>query len=264
MPRNPRESLYGYYRGELRRLHEALAAHLGLSPDDGALRRAIREINGLRRRLHKLNRLRREARPRISGADALAVHVAAQSLPVAQARRLLDRVLEALDARPGLESPRGRLMLIGAELDEPEFVEAIESQGALVVADRLCFGARSVLEPIAEDGDDPLDDIGRAYFFRPSCARMIGDFPQRWEAITALAAQARVDGVIFERLIFCDPWGADQHNLLRRAKQEGDFPVLSLSREYGIVPTGQLKTRVQAFLEQIEIAAARRAAGDLR
>jgi hypothetical protein len=42
-----------------------------------------------------------------------------------------------------------------------------------------------------------------------------------------------------EEIIFCDPWGADLHN---------------------IMPTGQVKTRVQAFLEKIEIAKAQQAA----
>ena len=38
------------------------------------------------------------------------------------------------------------------------------------------------------------------------------------------------------------------------------FPFLSLTREYGIVPTGQVRTRVQAFLEKLEIARVRRGA----
>ena len=112
----------------------------------------------------------------------------------------------------------------------------------------------------AEKAPDPLDAIGRAYFFRPSCARMIGDFPARWQNLKALVARARADGVIFERVIFCDPWGAELYSVLRRAEKENSFPVLSLSREYGIVPTGQIKTRVQAFLEKIEIGRAQRAA----
>ena len=45
---------------------------------------------------------------------------------------------------------------------------------------------------------------------------------------------------------------------LRQLEQA--FPVLSFSREYNIVPTGQIKTRVQAFLEKIEIARAQRKA----
>jgi len=133
-----------------------------------------------------------------------------------------------------------------------------------VVADLLCFGARSVLDPIDENAADPLDAIGRAYFFRPSCARMIGDFPNRWENLKERTATARADGVIFERLMFCDPWGAELHNLMVRSQKENAFPILSLSREYNIVPTGQIKTRVQAFVEKIEIARAQKATSEGR
>ena len=264
VPRSPREDLYGYYLEELRTLVAGLESSLGISVDNDALREAIRIMNEIRRRLTMINLMRLEDRPRLSGAESLAVHIASQVVPPDVFIDLADRLINGLKDDPGLESPRGRLVLIGAELDEPEFVEAIESQGALVVADRLCFGARSVLDPINENSADPLDTVARAYFFHPSCARMIGDFPNRWAALKKTVADARADGVVFERLVFCDPWGAEVHNILQRVKKEHAFPVLVLSREYGIVPTGQVKTRVQAFVEKIEIARAqKRAAGDV-
>jgi benzoyl-CoA reductase/2-hydroxyglutaryl-CoA dehydratase subunit BcrC/BadD/HgdB len=251
VPRSPRESLFAYYLEEVRRLYHDLGRHLGREPSDDALREAVRALNENRRRLSEVNRLRLEDRPRLSGSDALAVHIAAQVLPPSVFGSLADRLLEALRRHPGIASPRGRLLLLGAELNEPEYVDAIESQGALVVADRLCFGARSVLEPIDDQAPDPLAAIARAYFFRPSCARMIGDFPNRWAALQSLVADARADGVVLERLLFCDPWGAEVHNLSLRAKAAG-LPLLVLQRECGIVPAGQIKTRVQAFLEKLE------------
>jgi len=260
IPRAPRESLYAYYRDELRTLYAGMTASFGTQGSDDALREAIRTLNGTRLRLARINRMRMEERPKLTGAEALAIHIASMVVPPAVFADLADRLIDELEKRPGLEPPRARLVLVGAELDEPSFIRAIESQGALVVADRLCFGARSVLEPIDEETGDPLDAIGRAYFFRPSCARMIGDFQNRWISINHAVDEARADGVVFERLVFCDPWGADLHNINERVKRTGAFPFLSLSREYGIVPTGQIKTRVQAFVEKIEIGRAQRAA----
>jgi benzoyl-CoA reductase/2-hydroxyglutaryl-CoA dehydratase subunit BcrC/BadD/HgdB len=265
VPRNPRESLYGYYKKELQKLLAEMESHFGVHISNDDLRDAIARMNANRRRLHLLNTMRRENKPKLSGAEALSVHIASQVLPPKVFAEMADRVLEALSDRPGLASPRGRLILIGAELDEPEFVEAVESQGALVVADMLCFGERSVLDLLNEKAADPLETIARAYFFRPSCARMIGDFPNRWENLKQLATAARADGIVFEKIVFCDPWAAEQHNLALRTKNEEFLPLLTLSREYGIVPTGQIKTRVQAFVEKIEIARAQNAAhGDNR
>jgi benzoyl-CoA reductase subunit C len=260
VPRTPRESLYGYYLGEIRNLIAGMEEAFGVRVGPDELREGVRAINANRRRLRIANEMRREDRPKISGAEALSLHIASQVLPPAVFADLADRLIEALKDRPGLDSSRARLVLVGAELDETEYVEAIESQGALVVGDLICFGARSVLEPLDEDAADPLDAVGRAYFFSSSCARMIGDFPRRWEELKDLVKRVRGDGVIFERIIFCDPWGAELHNILHRAEKENAFPVLSLTREYNIVPTGQVKTRVQAFVEKLEIARVQRAA----
>ena len=265
VPRNPRESLYGYYKNELQKLLSEMQDHFGVHISDDDLREAIAAMNANRIRLQLLNTLRREEKPKLSGAEALSVHIASQVLPPKVFGEVADRLMEGLKDRPGLASPRGRLILIGAELDEPEYLEAIESQGALVVADMLCFGERSVLDPLDENTADPLDTIARAYFFRSSCARMIGDFPNRWENLKQLATAVGADGIVFEKIVFCDPWAAEQHNLILRSKNEEFIPMLTLSREYGIVPTGQVKTRVQAFVEKIEIARAQKAAsGDRR
>ncbi len=259
VPRNLRESLLEYYRNELRKLYHELASQFGNEPSDERLSEAIATYNEVRKRLQRINRLRMQEPARLSGADALAIHIASQVMPPSDFVELADELLAALPQREPLAPSRARVVLVGAELDEPAFVEAIESQGALVVADRLCFGARSVLD-CYEPESDPIDAIARAYFFRPSCARMIGDFPQRWAALRHLIAESRSDGVIFERLVFCDPWGGELHNLMHRAKEGEALPLLNLAREYGIVATGQVRTRVQAFVERIEIAAQRGAA----
>jgi benzoyl-CoA reductase/2-hydroxyglutaryl-CoA dehydratase subunit BcrC/BadD/HgdB len=265
VPRTPRESLFGYYLEELRKLLTGFEKHFGIKISQDNLREAIRKTNENRRRLERINQFRLLDRPKLSGAEALSVQIASQVLPPAVFANLAERLIEGLNDRAGMDSPRGRLALIGGEMDEPRYVEAIESQGALVVADLLCFGSRSILGPIDEEAADPLEAIGRIYFFSPSCARMIGDFPNRWAKLKELIKTARVDGLIFERIIFCDPWAGELHNIINRTKKEGDFPILSLQREYGVVPTGQLKTRVQAFLEKIEISQAQKAAsGDAR
>ncbi|MFW5741019.1 MAG: 2-hydroxyacyl-CoA dehydratase subunit D [Myxococcota bacterium] len=256
VPRTPRESLFGYYLEELRTLYERLSEQFGRAADDEGLRQGIRQVEGNRRRLRALPALRRLHAPKLTGAESLDLHMAAQVLPPEEFQARMDDVLAELEARQGFGDLRARFVLLGAELDDPAYVRALESQGALVVGDQLCFGARSVLPPIDPAGPDPLEAIARAYFFRHSCARMMGDFPARFEAIVRLVRDTRADGVIFQRLVFCDPWGADLHNILNRSREARGFPVLSLSREYGIVPTGQLRTRVQAFVERIEIARA--------
>ncbi len=252
VPRNARESLYPYYREEVERLIAELGEHVGTKVDDAALEAAIGQHNRVRERLRRLDALRAGDRPVLRGSELLTLSVAALVLPPEAFLAETDVLLEALDEDPPApRTGRARLLLAGGELDEPGLIEAIESQGAEVVADTLCAGGRSYDVPVPEGTDDPLDAICRRTFFQVSCARMIGNFPDRVEALMARCAERGVDGVVFQRLTFCDPWGGEVHNLRHRLKPLG-MPMLVLEREYGRVPTGQVRTRVQAFLELIE------------
>jgi len=86
---------------------------------------------------------------------------------------------------------------------------------------------------------------------RPSCPRMYGDQPRRMDYIQELAKEFRVDGIIGERLIFCDQWLVE-HYMTGLDLKEAEIPFLQLDREYIMGGKGQLRTRVQAFLETIE------------
>jgi benzoyl-CoA reductase/2-hydroxyglutaryl-CoA dehydratase subunit BcrC/BadD/HgdB len=59
-----------------------------------------------------------------------------------------------------------------------------------------------------------------------------------------------VDGIILERLAFCDHWGFEQATIENDLK-EADIPRLIMDREYILSGVGQLRTRVQAFLETL-------------
>ena len=56
----------------------------------------------------------------------------------------------------------------------------------------------------------------------------------------------KVDGAIFERMMFCETWGFEQYSLTNDFK-EWDIPLLCMDREYILSGVGQLRTRIQAF-----------------
>jgi benzoyl-CoA reductase/2-hydroxyglutaryl-CoA dehydratase subunit BcrC/BadD/HgdB len=58
------------------------------------------------------------------------------------------------------------------------------------------------------------------------------------------------DGIIAEKMMFCDQWDVEGYLLELDLKEEG-IPFLKLDREYITSGTGQLKTRVQAFIESM-------------
>jgi len=117
------------------------------------------------------------------------------------------------------------------------------------VADRFCTGSIPGLEPVTLSGD-PLADMARHVFRKTMCPRMMEDFDRRVEKIIETVKEYRVDGVIIQIVKFCDIWGVESGPLVSALRDAG-IPVLKLEREYRLSGEGQLRTRVQAFLESM-------------
>ena len=201
--------------------------------------------------LKRLYELRRGESPPLTGAESLSVLLAGTTIPREQYNQLLRKLLEELKERQGISDYKARLMIAGGGgCDDPAFYQAIEELGGLIVADSLCYGSRYFWEPV-EGGDDPWLALARAYLDRPACANMVDKVAQRSEFVRETVERSKADGVVFQRLRYCDLWGGQLLDVENKLKQ-WSIPLLSLEREYGMGSLGQLRTRVQAFLETME------------
>jgi bcr-type benzoyl-CoA reductase subunit C len=252
LPKKTGEKQVAWYREELGNLKEALEGHFGVEITDQRLWEAIRLQNETRGLQRKLYDLRKGDRPRITGAESLAVMIAGTSMPKESYNQALRELLDELGRCPEGEPYGARLMIEGSMLDNPAYVKVIEDQGGVVVTDALCFGSRIMWKDVDEKGGDPLEALARYHVGgRPSCARIIGEHPQRAEYIREMIREFRVDAMVSQRLMFCDVSGFEQFMLGSDFKEDG-IPHLKLDREYLLGGVGQMRTRVQAFLESIE------------
>jgi len=250
VPRAPKERLFEWYFEELKRLKGEIEAHFGIEITDRMLEEAIALHNATRQRVSRLYDLRKRDAPPITGEEALTVTTAAHLMPRDRFNALMDELLDRLESSAGSNSYRARVIITGGEMDNPEYVANLEQQGALSVAELVCFGQRSFGEPIPAGNGQPLERIARHRFFQAPCARMVECFEDQITVLKNAVRDYKADGIVLQRMKFCDPWAGDAHSLYWRMKQEG-IPFLSLEREYQVAATGQVKTRVQAFLEQM-------------
>jgi benzoyl-CoA reductase subunit C len=240
-----------WYRDELAGLKQAIENTFGVEIQDDDLRSAIRVYNESRTLLKQLYDLRKSDRPPLTGAEALNIVLAAGSMPRDEFNRLLREVLEELSQREGASGHRARLMVAGSGgCDNPAYYQVIEDQGGLIVTDSLCFGSRSFWHAV-EPADDLLLALAESYLRRPACANMTDQVAHRFEFIKQMVHDFNVDGVVFQRIRYCDLWGGQLLYITEKLKESG-IPLLSLEREYQLSATGQLRTRVQAFLESME------------
>ena len=180
----------------------------------------------------------------------MRIVLAGMSMPRETFNERLEALLPQLEGRRSEEPTRPRLLVVGGACDLPEFIGFIEGKGADIVADDLCFGARNYRGLVDEDGADPLGTIAERYTNRAPCPSVINGFAQSFDAVQEIIREWRVEGIVCARLKFCDHWGGRRKMLTDRLRDHG-IPLLDLEREYNTAGSGQIGTRVQAFLEML-------------
>ncbi len=238
-----------WYREELALLADAMAGHFGVSVGDDELRQAIEACNETRRLLSRLDDLRRGETPPVTGEDMQRIVVACLSLPKSTVNPSLAELIEGIGDSGVDRKFRARVLLMGSQLDDPEYVRTIEETGALVVADAHCFGSLQYADPVGTDSD-PFRAISERYLEKTPCPRMFDAYPERFGRVVEVAREYGVQGIIIQAMKFCDCWGIEANVFADNLRREG-LQVLQLEREYALGGIGQLRTRIQAFLESM-------------
>lgn len=235
-----------------------LAENFGIDTSDDAIRAAVREHNRVCELIRAIGDFRKGAQPRITGYEFHVLTLATYAAPKYLVIDKLEETLEELKRRePDPEGTyRARVVVVGSEVDDSDFIKLIEETGAYVCADRFCYGSLPGRDPIElNDGEDALTQVCRHYMESSQCPRymnmqkMLG----RREYVNSLAREYGADGIIYEQVKFCDPWAYERMVGSHVLRDDFGYPVLSVDRPYNISGSGQMRTRVQAFIESVEI-----------
>ena len=248
-----------HYEGQLQaHVLDFLRDNYGVDTSDEALRKAIEEHNELCRIVQAIGEYRKLDQPTITGYEFHVINLVTTSCPKYLIIDKLRDTLEELktrepDARPQY---RGKVLLAGSENDDPDFTKLIESCGALVVADRYCYGAMESRQPIEiREGETPLRAIARHYLLTSQCTRFMeqNEMRRRKQYIADLAREYKADGIIVASNKFCEYWSYERVIDTIVLQRDFGFPVCSIEKEYINSASGQLRTRFQAFIESVEI-----------
>ncbi len=237
---------------------DELTRRFGTDTSDEAIRKAVEEHNEMCRIITEIGEMRKAANPVITGHEFHLINLVSYVCPTGLILPYLRETLEELKTRePDAKSAfRARVAIVGSEIDDPNLTKLIEGCGALVVSDRFCFGSKPGREEIIlNDEEDVLWQICRHYMEVSECARYISDekVHQRRETSDKLAKEFGAEGIIYEQMKYCDYWGFERALVSHIMHDEYGWPVLSIDRLYNNGNSGQLRTRVQAFVESLEI-----------
>ena len=242
------------------RIHvlDELTRRFGTDTSDEAIRKAVEEHNEMCRIITEIGEMRKAANPVVTGYEFHLINLVSYVCPTGLILPYLRETLEELKTRePDAKSAfRARVAIVGSEIDDPNLTKLIEGCGALVVSDRYCFGSKPGREEIIlNDEEDVLWQICRHYMEVSEGARYISGekVHQRRETSDKLAKEFGAEGIIYEQMKYCDYWGFERALVSHIMHDEYGWPVLSIDRLYNNGNSGQLRTRVQAFVESLEI-----------
>ena len=248
-----------YYKAQLKlKVVDKLRDELGVDVSEEAMHKAIEDHNEISRVITEIGDYRKLANPPITGYEFHVIQLVSQVCPHYLILPYLQETLEELKTRePEPKFPfRARVALVGSEVDDPEFTKLIESCGAMVVADRYCFGSFPSREQIViQQGETAFDAICRHYLHWNQCARFMDGMKidQRHSEVKRLVDEFKADGVIYENMKFCEFWSYEKVLANHIFTNELHIPCCTIEKEYALGAVGQLRTRFQAFIESLEI-----------
>ena len=235
-------------------LHE----HFGIDTSDEALRATIEAHNEICDIITQIGEFRKLDKPTITGTEFHIINLVSMVCPKYLILPYLRETLEDLKTREADAKPnyRVKVVLAGSENDDPDFTKLVESCGALVVADRYCYGSLPGREKIEiRKGETALRAVARHYLETSVCPRSMEQsaMRQRKKYIADVAKEYKADGVIVESNKFCEYWSYERVADTIILPRDFGLPVCSIEKEYINSASGQLRTRFQAFVESLEI-----------
>ena len=259
MPFKVTDNTVRHYVDQLRRkVLEPLHEVYGVDVSDDALRKAVAEHNEVCRILTEIGQLRKEENPRITGYEYHILNLVSYCCPKYLIVDKLRETLEELrhrepDAKPNF---RVKIAVVGSEIDDPSLTKLIEGCGALVVADRYCYGSLPGREQIEiKDGESALTAVARHYLATSECPRFMNKEKQlqRRGSLKQLVNDYRADGILYLQMKFCEFWSYERVMGVHDMNDVEGIPCIGVEKEYTMASAGQLRTRFQAFVESIEI-----------
>jgi predicted CoA-substrate-specific enzyme activase len=241
-----------YFKAELVEFVRDLEDFCGTPVSLKEIQNQITLYNRAKQLYRKIAEYRKAENTPLNGREFQELAQGYYYLPADELNVYLEDVLAQLEK---IEKPGGRpvrLMIAGGMMAEGDFrlTDIIENQlGACVVVEDNCTGFKPFITDVPETGD-VFGDLAAGYLGKAPCARM-QKIEDNVQLAVDLAREYQVDGVIYYFLSFCPCYGLAK-NCFVQEFQARDIPVLELAGDYSQNDDGQLRTRLEAFIEVLK------------
>lgn len=241
------EAPFKYAMAELERVRAETAKHTGAPYTREAFIDAVRTYNRNRELLDRLYAVHAADPGAFPSVALLHAVLASMFTDKADINPRLEKFLGGFNGAAPAQSNRKKLLLIGSVNVNEDVYNLADEYGACIVDDDICTGRRYFDGRVEQPSEEALV---RRYFLRPHCPAKHRTTTARGEYVTALAKKHGAHGVVFLYLKFCDPHAFDYPYIRDMLEKQG-VRSLHLEVEQSSAPSGQVRTKLQAFIEML-------------
>ena len=254
LPNSQSENGIALFRSELIRFKEVLEEQFETTITEDQIRHAIHVYNEQRKALKEFYGLQKMDPPPRGGLEIHRTLDGVQfRFDIEETTELVRQMTQKIKDEYDPEKYKGRkrILVTGSPIGVSmrKVVEAIESNGGVVVCYENCGGARSVDELVDEDNPDVYDALARRYINIP-CSCMSPN-PGRIKLMDRLLDEYKVDGVIEVVLQACHTFNVESYKIKKFVTEERNIPYMFMETDYSDADAGQVNTRIGAFIEML-------------
>ena len=241
------------WTNELRRFIKFLEEKFNVTITDEMLRDAARKRNIQRQTHLKLMELQKQCPPPLGGMQMYATMEGVGFVFTHEERvAKLNALRESVEANADKNQFAGakRIMVTGCPIGGVlgKTVKAIEASGGVVVCFENCSGIKAAYQMVDTEAEDIVKAIAERYL-KIGCSVLTPN-SKRMEVIPELVKEFKIDGIVEGDLQACTPYGVESYQIRERAEKLG-VPYMAVETDYSQSDSGQLSTRIEAFMEML-------------
>lgn len=245
------------WKKEMIYFKEFLEKQFDVEITEEKLRDAIKLMNRERKVMRRLHQLNAHKPAPLSGMDMmLAQWLKGFNVDKEAGIELIERLIKEVEERMekgiyAFDEKAPRILLTGCPIGSgsEKVLRILEESGASVVALENCTGYKG-LDVLVDEEKDPITALAEKYLSTP-CSCMTNN-KGRLDLIERLAKEYQVDGIVDLTWQACHTYNIESFTIKNFAKDVLNLPFLQIETDYSDSDVGQIKVRVEAFLEGIK------------
>jgi benzoyl-CoA reductase/2-hydroxyglutaryl-CoA dehydratase subunit BcrC/BadD/HgdB len=252
VPHTKEMSAYNYYLHGITSLKGELEKLTGVEITEANLREAIHLCNRERELMRVISSMRKSEAVHISSKDFVALNHGSFLADKEVMVEVLGLIHEELKKGVAPPSKGPRILLTGSTLalGDSKISDIIEEAGGVVIIEEFAEGIRPYWQSVETKGD-LMEALADCYFMRRIAPGWFRPDTERLNFLVKLAMDFNVAGVIWYQLMYRESYKLESYYFPDILRKETGLPMLTVESDYDPSETGQLRTRIETFIETL-------------